>query len=57
MVSHVLHVHLAFPHTQAAAVAAIRIHFDARDREPVKESVDRSERADKAAEAAVAESA
>ena len=57
MVSHVLHVHLAFPHTQAAAVAAIRIHFDARDREPVKESVDRTERADKAAEAAVAESA
>ena len=57
MVSHMLYIHLAATYTQAAAVAAVGIHFDACQGEAVEESIDRSQRTDKAAEAAVAERA
>ena len=55
MVSHVLHVHFALHHTQAAAVAAVRVHLHAGQGETVEKAVDRAQRADETAEGPVAE--
>ena len=57
MVSHMFHVHVTLPHTESAAVAAICIYLNPDHGESVEESVDRSERADKTAECAIAECA
>ena len=51
------HIHAAVPHAGATVVAAIRVHFHADDVEAVEQAVDRPQRADEAAEAAVAEHA
>ena len=50
MVSHVLHVHFALHHTQAAAVASVRVHLHAGQGEAVEETVDCPQRADEPAE-------
>ena len=57
MVPNMSDIHLTLHHAQAAAVAAVRVHFDARQREAVEETVDRAQRADEPAKSTVAEDA
>ena len=55
MVAHMAHIHTAGAHTTAAVVAAAVVHLYPDDVESVEKTVDRTQRADKAAEAPVAE--
>ena len=57
VVAHVFHIHTAVADAAAAAVAFGHVYFHADKTEPVEQSVDRTQRADKAAETAVAEDA
>ena len=55
MVAHMPHIHATVAHTRAAAVAPAFVHADSDQTEAVEEAVDRPQRTDKAAEAAIAE--
>ena len=57
VVAHVPHVHAAAAHAASAVVAAAVVDLHADNVEAVEEAVDRPQRADKAAERAVAEDA
>ena len=55
MVTDASYIHLTVPYTGSAAVAAVLVHLNAYDVEPVEQTVYSAERADKAAESAEAE--
>ena len=57
VIPHPPHVHAAVPHARAAAVAAAGVYLHADDVEPAEQAVDRPQRTEEAAEAAVAEHA
>ena len=51
------HIHTAAAHTGSAMIAPVRIHLHADDVETIEETVDRTQRAQETAEAAIAENA
>ena len=57
VVAHAPYIHVAMPHASATVVAAVCVHLYADDVEAVEQAVDRPQRADETAEAAVAEHA
>ena len=57
VIAHMPHVHAAAAHAASAVVAAAFVNFHTDDVEAVEEAVDRTQRADKAAEGPVAEDA
>ena len=55
MIAHMSYIHLTLFHAHAAARASVRVHPDARKGKAVEQAIDRTQRAEKPAEGAVAE--
>ena len=55
MVTHMPDIHAAVPYAGTAVIAAVLVYFHAHDAEFIEQSVNRTQRADEAAETAIAE--